>query len=356
MRAFKTKVQVRNQDVGVNIIPLEKDKKFRIEKISNKSDSLILTRSEHNQWLIEDLGNWNFSDEEFQSLGKVLEQHLNKIYTMKTILVLSDFSDTSFIAARYAASLAHQLGTSRLILYHSYEFIPVAADIPVPELQNFFEESTDSLSKLKNDLQPFTDENITIETLTDERPLIEAVRSITDKEHAGLVIMGISGKSQLQKMIVGSNTVSIAKECSVPLLIVPREAKFDKIHRILFACDLKEVLTTTPSQVLKTLIHSLGARLVILNVDHNNELSASEALSEQTALHELWDSENAEYHYIDREDTAEGIMEFADKNDIQLVVTVPKKYGFFENLFHRSLTKKLAFHTRIPLMLLEEGI
>jgi hypothetical protein len=47
-------------------------------------------------------------------------------------------------------------------------------------------------------------------------------------------------------------------------------------------------------------------------------------------------------------------MRFADREDIQLVITLPQKYGFFESLFHRSVTKKLAFHTHLPLLLLNE--
>lgn len=274
---------------------------------------------------------------------------------MKTILVLCDFSDTSFVAAKYAVSLAHQLGTSRLILYHSYEFIPGATDIPVSELINFHEESTKNLNTLKNNLEPFADEKIIIETSTDERSLVEAVLSIVHQEHTELVIMGISGKSQLKQILVGGNTVLIAKECPVPLLIVPKEAKFENIRRVLFACDLKEVSTSTPVNTLKTFIHTLSSKLIIINVDHNNQYSAADVLTQQAALHQLWDSEGAEYHYIDHEDTAKGIMEFADKNDIQLVVTIPKKYGFFENLFHRSMAQKLSFHTHIPLLLLVES-
>jgi hypothetical protein len=43
-------------------------------------------------------------------------------------------------------------------------------------------------------------------------------------------------------------------------------------------------------------------------------------------------------------------------SDIQLVIMVPEKYGFFKSLFHHSVTKKLAFHTHIPLLLLKEII
>lgn len=46
-------------------------------------------------------------------------------------------------------------------------------------------------------------------------------------------------------------------------------------------------------------------------------------------------------------------MDFAEDEDVDLVITIPKKFGFFESLFKRSVTKKLAYHTEIPLLILK---
>ncbi|WP_159452737.1 hypothetical protein [Pedobacter nyackensis] len=37
---------------------------------------------------------------------------------------------------------------------------------------------------------------------------------------------------------------------------------------------------------------------------------------------------------------------------LQLLLDLsPQEYGFFEGLFHRSVTKKMAYHTHVPLLL-----
>jgi nucleotide-binding universal stress UspA family protein len=62
----------------------------------------------------------------------------------------------------------------------------------------------------------------------------------------------------------------------------------------------------------------------------------------------------ATYHFIDHSDTVAGITHFAQDRDASLIMVIPKSHGFFEGLFHRSVTQKLAYHTSIPLLVMHE--
>ncbi|MNL47104.1 hypothetical protein D3C87_1698710 [compost metagenome] len=137
---------------------------------------------------------------------------------------------------------------------------------------------------------------------------------------------------------------------------MPSVAAFQPIKTVVFACDLKKVSQSTPVLAIKAFVQALGAKLLILNVDFDGAHFDPETLAEMTDLHQLWDDEGAEYHYIEHEDAAQGIMEFAGQQRAELVITVPKQYGFFENIFHRSMTKKLTYHTHLPLLLFKEDL
>jgi nucleotide-binding universal stress UspA family protein len=278
---------------------------------------------------------------------------------MKTILVLTDFSDAAANAASFAAALTHQLEVSGLILYHSYEWSPpVQTAVPVLEpanVESLHQDSLENLTLLKDRLRSFTNERTIIEILTDDRPLIMAAEAIGTQHQAGLLVMGVTGKSRLEQVLVGSNTINIAKESTIPVLLVPREAHFEKIRRIVFACDLKKVSKSTPAKEIRSLIHQLGAKLLVLNVDtEDQEHFTPDTITEQMVLHQLWDQENPEYHYINADDIAKGVAQFALEHDIQLVIAVPKQHGFFNSLFHSSLTKKLTFEILVPLLLIKE--
>ena len=363
METFTMKFQIAqgHLEIGLIITPVDMHhQQFKVERITGENNPVILTRSAKGRWFADNPGKWPITDRKFQKLGKMIDEHLHKIEQMKNILVLTDFSEASFNAARFATDLAHQVGISCMVLYHSYEFNPVAMTLTsqVPAgVVDVPHKSIEQLEDLKKDLEVLASKKTKIEIYADDLPLVSGVKFAAKQHHAGLVVMGITGKSELEKILVGSNTISMAKVCAIPLLVVPQEAKFKKIHQVLFACDVKKLSISTPVQAVKSVVHKLDAKLLILNVGHSDEgRFTPDRVTGETLLHEKMDDVGPEYHYINHEDIAMGIMEFAGKHNIQLVITVPEKYNFFESLFHRSLTKKLAFHTHIPLLLLKEAI
>jgi len=354
-------VNFRSGSLDLNAIVTEYDhhRKFKVEMVTKEPQPILMIRSARGEWTVADRGTRNFSDSDFKELGNAIEVQLNEIYSVKNMLVLTDFSDAATNAASYAAALAYQLKTRRLILYHAYDPIVVPPTDFTPVSGGFIESPELSLQKindLKDDLEAWVSKQTDIEVRTDGRNLINGVNALAEQQRIGLVVAGITGKSSIERTLVGSNTITLAKNCLAPLLIVPPVAAFQPIKTVVFACDLKRVSESTPVLGIKTFLNALGARLIILNVDYDGANFDPGTLKEMTHLHELWDDEEPEYHYIEHEDIAAGIMEFAGQQRAEMVITVPKQYGFFESLFHRSLTKKLTYHTHLPLLLFREDI
>jgi len=359
METFSVKFRAGSLDLDAIVTQHDHHRQFKVEMVTNEKEPILLNRSAEGAWDIVQRGPRNFSDQDFQELENAIERQLEDIYTVKNMLVLTDFSDSATNAARYATALAHELNTENIILYHSYVSIAVPPTAFAPASGGFTESADESLqliTELKNDLEERVPEQTNIETRADERTLLSAVNTLVEQQHIGLVITGITGKSSLERTLVGSNTTSLAKDCLAPLLIIPPVAAFHPIKTVVFACDLKQVSASTPVRAIKTFVHALKARLLILNVDRDGAHFNPDTINEMTDLHQLWDDERPEYHYIDHEDTVAGIMEFAGQQRAELVITVPKQYGFFEGIFHRSMAKRLAFHTHLPLLVFKEDI
>jgi nucleotide-binding universal stress UspA family protein len=60
------------------------------------------------------------------------------------------------------------------------------------------------------------------------------------------------------------------------------------------------------------------------------------------------------FHYISEENVTKALHDMADQNDADLVVVVHRHRGLFEQLFHRSTASKLAMHTHIPMLVLQQ--
>lgn len=357
MKEFSVKFRTDILDLNARVIPNHRHGQFKVELAGQEAEPVILTQLINGDWEITERGTNDLSDQELKGLGHAIDLKIKEIYQIKNILVTTDFSDASINAAKYAAALSNQLRINNLVLYHSYAAldIPSTPYAPVPwQYDEHPEESLEKTRKIKKELENIISTHTIIEIYNDESPLIAAVDEMGVKLNIDLVITGTTGKSNLERILVGSNTLSLAKHCKMPLLMIPPQVTFRPVKQIVFACDLKNVSESTPIYAIKTFVHALGAKLLILNVDQDETHFNPDRIKEMTALHQLWDREEPEYHYIDDEDTAHGIVMFAEKYQADLIVTVPKVYGFFESIFHSSITKKLTYTTHLPLLLFKD--
>ena len=61
------------------------------------------------------------------------------------------------------------------------------------------------------------------------------------------------------------------------------------------------------------------------------------------------------HHYVSGENVNTALHDMADQSDADLVVVVHRQRGLFEQLFHRSTSTKLAMHTHIPMLVLQQS-
>ncbi|ASZ10100.1 universal stress protein [Chitinophaga pendula] len=277
---------------------------------------------------------------------------------MKTIIVPTDFSDTAYNAARYAIGLAGQMGTARILLYHAYELIVPIPDmpttLPVVNVEELKAGSLEGLERMTKELTPSLSAGITLEYRAENTLLAANIEQACESEQAEIIVMGITGGSQLEEILIGSNTIDVVKNTSRPVIIVPGDASFKPIRKIVFACDLKKIGETTPIAPLKKLLATFGAELHVLNIDHDNKHFTSETPLEATTLNQLLEGYQPKYHFVDHTNVVQGITEFAERENADLILTIPKKHGLFESIFKRSKTSQLAFHTHIPLLAIHE--
>ncbi|WEK21435.1 MAG: universal stress protein [Candidatus Pedobacter colombiensis] len=357
METFSVIFKTGSLELCAIVTAFDHYRQFKIQMVTNEPSPIMMNRTLDGVWKIVERGERKISDQGFLELQTAIEAKLDKFIGVEHMLVLTDFSDAAQNACMYAAALSRQLKTTNLMLYHSHAavLLPPTGFAPViPKVTESSKDSLEKLTNLKNMLQPLVSSKTEIKIQSDERTLLAAVNMLVQQQRAGLVVVGITGRSKLERALIGSHTLDLAKDSLAPLLIVPPGAVFKKIEKIVFACDLKKVTESTPVYEIKGFVDALGATLFILNVDRDGARFNPDTIKEIHDLHKLWDGGTPEYHYTDHEDTATGIMEFADKINADLVITVPKAYGFFESILHRSLTQKLAYHTHLPLLLFKE--
>jgi nucleotide-binding universal stress UspA family protein len=278
---------------------------------------------------------------------------------MKIILVPTDFSPAAKNAATYAIELAKQVGVIKVILYNAYQ-VPVTIDpaMPVMQLVNMEELkgiSETGLTNLKEELSVKFQDEIVIETLGEFAVLPVNIDDACERTGANLIVMGITGSGgSFEDVFIGSNTISVVNHTKNPVLIVPSNVSFKPVKKLLLVCDFKKVGETTPVHPLKSILRDIEAKLLVLNVSSTNIEGDPAMLEQKEILDNLLKGYNPEYHFINSDNFADSINEFTVVNMVDMIITIPKKHGFFDNIFRKSHTKQLAFHTHVPLMCIHE--
>ncbi len=269
---------------------------------------------------------------------------------MEAILLPTDFSPTAKNAAVYAIKLANQLGVKKLVLYHSYE-IPLTIDPMAPmqmlEIESLKEASQKNITDFQGELTAFAP-GIDMETLSEYGDLTGGLDEVCEKLNAGLVVMGITGGGVLEEKLIGSNTLSVAKHTKTPVIIVPADAGFTPIEKIMLTGDFDKKDTTIPLNPVRDMLSGTGAELFVFNIEEKPD-NPDISYAAHTQLAEF----DPEYHFSQNKNYVEAINAFALEYKVDLVITVLKKHGFFEGMFSADHTKMLAFHSHVPLMVVQ---
>lgn len=276
---------------------------------------------------------------------------------MKTLLVLTDFSQAATHAAKYAALFAKQLGAERILLFNKLQTITVIPKTPLVMNKTLGakEEALNHLKQLTNELKFLKATNTELIYLAKEGHLDDLTNELIGKYQVDFVVMGLTGKSKIEQTLIGSNTLQVAKTVTKPLLIVPELSKLTPISKIATLLDLLDLKQATiVNNILKTLLHEKNTELHVMSHEHDHISLDSlhnhnfNAVKDNLAMYKPF------YYTISGVDIVFEMLEFTKEHNISLLVHIEKKRNFFENLFLADVTERIAYISHIPLLLVKQ--
>jgi nucleotide-binding universal stress UspA family protein len=273
---------------------------------------------------------------------------------MKKILVPTDFSKTASNAIDYAVEIA-KITKARLILFNVYSIPVVPAEIPIlMPVEEIKKDTLGSLKKIEEEIHRKHGTDLIIECDCRQGFPVEEINDFAEENKADLIVMGMEGTGYLTEKLIGSITTSLIKKAKCPVLAIDKLVRFREIKNIVLACDYTKTNKTVLAP-LKELAQLLKSHVYILNVVP--ELESVAALTkaiEGIKLDHALENVVHTFHYSRHENITEGINDFVNEKKIDMVVMIPRAHSLFQNLFHESNTKRMAFHTKVPLLALHE--
>jgi nucleotide-binding universal stress UspA family protein len=274
---------------------------------------------------------------------------------MKTILAPTDFSECALNAIDYAAEIA-VLTKAQLIIFHVYSLpvVPMEAPIalPVDELEK---EAMDDLKKIEKSLHDKYGAQLSVKCVTELGYPVEEIHEYAKLCSADLIVMGMEGTGVLTEKVIGSITTALIKKSNCPVLAINRNIKFTSLKKIVFASDYNEINSRSVLTPLKELAELFKSHIYILNVVPEGETVATISKAvEGIKLEHLLEGIDHSFHFTTNNNVIEGINQFVDEKKIDMVAMIPRTHSVFKNLFQETSTKRMAFHTTVPLLTLHE--
>ncbi|MGB0886729.1 MAG: universal stress protein [Vicingaceae bacterium] len=274
---------------------------------------------------------------------------------MKTILVPTDFSDTANKARDYAIGIAKELG-AQIILINTFH-IPYsgASAGTLVNLGKVAQEESEKAMHNQAEYLSLNFPNLDFKTLCKPGLLLDSIKIIGKKKEVDLIVMGTTGASGILGSALGSNTSAIVGKINIPIIAVPKGSKVAYPTKIVIANDLLELGEESLFFYLKKIAAKKESMVDFLFVvkeeesaDHKIERlkAKSNALQFTPQFHSI--------NILGNQLVEDVVFEYIENKKSDLLVLISHQRGFWGDMFHKSVSKRLVKHAILPIMVLPE--
>ncbi len=270
---------------------------------------------------------------------------------MKKILFPTDFSPCARNAFDFAVQLADDMGAviDLMSIYH----LPIsdAGSVPPDYIDRMLQEQR---NKVREQLREFTKEA--------PRQLIGKCRAdyglfiaqeITDAARYGeydLIVMGTKGEHNRLEKMMGSVTTNVMMQSSRPVLAIPEEAVYKGIHELAYATNFQPSDQLAIEQLME-FATPLQANVHFVHVE--TKVPASTNVEDYFPSGVVPDG-FSDFTIVNNNSVVEGLDNYVRANEIDVLALFIPKRRLWERLFHSSVTKKMALHSKMPLLVFHE--
>lgn len=282
---------------------------------------------------------------------------------MKKILVPTDFSPNAARAIQYAVEIARRVGSTIYLIHSCDELMDPLLPTQERTVQEYNDRViADAQKELDNLRIAIEDtEDILVNTQLYQGAVKPAILKAISEHDADLVIMGTLGKSGLREKILGSITASVMGKTPCPILSIPLEYDWSLPRKMLVALRDFEEAAPLLSPLFQLADH-FGAELQVALFTDEDESTAVGFLEHSKEVHR-WEQLIKRAHselslkavHLSGHRFQTALKEQIENEHIDLLAMVTHSRNWLDQLFNRSLTKKMGYQITIPLLAIPAG-
>ncbi len=268
---------------------------------------------------------------------------------MKRILVPTDFSPNAEKALNFAVQIAKKAG-AELFLVHAIES---------NNEKEAFDTAKEKLTLLSKSIIETEQLGVTTGIVTDSS--VNGILEAIVEYQADLVLMGTVGNTGFNERIFGSRTAVVIGKSPVPVLAIPLLSEWKVPEKILVAVNRFETADELlkPVMRLAAFFNAIIQLTIFTDTDddyvedfklHEKKINSfRDALKEKYPKLEFNAVHLAGLHF------RKSLQDWIDNNKIDMLVMMTHRRTLIGSVFNSSMTKKMSYHTNIPLLAVPES-
>ncbi len=301
---------------------------------------------------------------------KAVQQEAEKkdIKSIRRILVPVDFSEYSRNACHYALNLANKL-TADIKILHVY-YAPIVDLVPITDaysiqvdmdinLREMESNARKNLVDFVNDFRKTAQEkgfdHIKIGYSLREGIVEDEITQVAKDYKPGIIVLGTKGKGEKQSDIIGSVVYRVLDKTRLPVLAIPENSIYDpekEVKNIVYATDFDDSDYKAIRRLL-AIVSAFNVKIHCIHLSKDSRKTWDEVKmkSLKDYFQKVSKDVQVECKLLEGEDTLKEVEKFVEVNKIDLFALSNKKRGLLARLFNPGLTKKLIYHSTIPLLI-----
>ena len=280
---------------------------------------------------------------------------------MKHILVPTNFLEYADNAAEYAAEFAADYGAS-ITLFHSYH-VPVTD--PLVPSEYLVELANDAEKASRTRLEELKTKLLALEKAKNIDILVEVTMGFATDEivttatrlGVDMILMGTRHSESVARIILGSVMANVLEQATVPVLVIPPNiTAYLPIKNVAFASEYNDRDDVRFINLALSFAGKLKAKLSCVHIELSGEDVNEEAkllAMKDEFVHQVQAGLMA-FENIEATDIVDGLQKYVQYHNVDMTVMVTHKRSFFRKLFDRSLSKKMALKTDVPLVVFHD--
>ena len=262
---------------------------------------------------------------------------------MKNILVPIGSNENAVNTLKYAIKFAKEF-QARIYLVHVFSSPKISgAFINVDKVIE-----RDSREILKDHLKKVDREGVEIITSTlkghSEKDTLKQLIKLLDIE---MIIASTKNDGSDETIFIGQITGNLIKDTEVPVLIIPEEATYKPVKKILMTIKSGSIKSLNTLDVLVEIKKHFSSTISLLQVK-TTKLDAKDLELNKTLeglVSKRIQTRNATVF--------QGVLEFWHEENPDMLCVIRRKRGFFKKLWEDDRVKKINFDSNIPLLVLK---